>query len=269
MNNIWTIKDGNVNHIELEDDIEEMINYARCPLTKKYLDEGYSLIVGDDKNMTICINENISNADKDSLVSTLSSIKNENNYLFKCFNYLEDDNYESMFRIRKNFVEEFIGNLCREKLDMLNDYYKNMFFHYRDFDLKCSLQERYMNVGYVPSSYNSGFILINENERIEKSLTYMSHEEAIIETTGSSSFDLYTNKNTIVFIVAGRTGMIFVPDVINDYQKEELSNIRDVINSVYSDTYIDVVKVKNKDDHEVFSNINDYFSSLNQKKKVN
>ena len=95
----------------------------------------------------------------------------------------------------------------------------------------------------------------------------MSHEEGIIETTGSSSFDLYTNKNTIVFIVADRTGMIFVPNVINDFQKEELSKIRDDINSVYNDTYIDVVKVKSKDDHEVFPNINAYFSSLDQKKK--
>ena len=204
MHNIWTIKQDKVNNIKVDENIDEMLWDASSPLTKKFLDKGYSLIITNNENAVVCINKDITTKDQETIISTINNIKENNNKVnFHCFNYLDNDEYDSMSRINNNTTDEYFTNICREKLNTLDDNLTKIFKDYREFDLKTSLKGRYSEVPYAPSSFNSGVILVKEDSRIDKSLTKSTHEELIQSLEHTSSHDLYTNKNTTVNIFGG------------------------------------------------------------------
>ena len=243
---LYLIKDNDEKKIIINEDISKEIKNPRSKLLKKYVnEEGYSLIAfdKDDKFLNVCISENVTLENKEKMISVIYNLTKENKiYSFQCFNYLNNGDYDAVHRLDKYSIVSAVAWFHLEKINKDCEFTHNYMDKFRTLDLeKCLINEEPKE---VPNNKNSGVILISKNNIENISLTKRTHAEVIEEYTKKTETDLYTKENTIVIIVSKNLLFIEIPDKINNYQKEELEKINNIVqkvkNNYNKDVFVDI-----------------------------
>lgn len=207
--------------IDIDDNLKKEIKNPHSKFIEKYIKD-YSLIINDNKNILTCIKKDIKQDELDNLLETITYITSDNNIIsYECFNYLDNNDYDSTMLNNIYNYKELIENYGKEKLNDESLYIKYLFEDYRNLDLdKCFLNRPLKN---FPNNKNSGAIIINKDSTNLISNTKRTHAEAIEESSKEKIEDL--GKKSIIGLVSGNILYITLPEEINDYQKEKLRSL--------------------------------------------
>ncbi len=263
------------------DNYTTILEYNNSP----YIDIAYSLTKDDYQNImnTISnftpkeqqeleiVDHNIRDGFEDYDKFEYSTMK----YVMKLHKdkYSEEE-YNAILENRnpKNVVSVFLRN----KVGMLTEEEKEMYKKYTTFDLDMLLFEEDMEK-LVLNTDNSGFISIFEDCTFKSNNTTDAHSE-----TEKKHINWYNKEHTgnfenhiAIHIFKGVVAM-YIPNDINDYQKQELSNFIEEVDDLCKFHNKDIlmeaeVYVKNNNDYLVPATIDDevikQYNSLEQVKQ--
>lgn len=244
------IKNGHVTSLDTSDEASAYLDNPNSELVTKYTNEGCSLLSYDNQENLVChISSKLTYNDFTEILSTIQTLKKENRNLskFKCFNYLENGDYDSVDNISRTNIEQLILMFCSDKIGTISYDNKKRLDSFRNYNLeKMLMGEISYSHGLPMYSGNSGLIIIGQDFVEKKALNKRTHEE-LFQTTMKTkhnkditSSEFYRQENGVIGYIVRNTVTVLAASEINDFQREELSKFKEEIENFQTKTHMPV-----------------------------
>lgn len=182
--------------------------------------------------------------DINNLKEVLDTYKEEKEYAYKIYNDRKSDydlyDYGYNYSDNQGSVSDICEYFYKEKLSMLNPTEQEIFYKYRNFDLKALSFEDYYK--YPVNNRNTAVVIITSDEIIKKTVTKSFHRReieaylnSIYQITPNLSYnDLTSNYNLVIGIITKGVIGVYVNADINDFQQEALKSFIDDVKEIES-----------------------------------
>lgn len=245
------IKNGHVTSLDTSEEASAYLDSPNSELVTKYTNEGCSLLAYDNnENLTCHISSKITYDDFTEILSTIQSLKKEKQHLskFKCFNYLQDGDYDSIDNISRSSIEPLIVTLCSDKIGTISAHNKKRLDNFRNYNLNKMLMGEISYSHDLPmTAGSSGLIIIGQDFVDKKALNKRTHEELFQATMKKNhnkditSSEFYRQEHGILGYIVRNTVTVLSASEINDFQREELSKFKEEIKDFQTKTHMPVI----------------------------
>ena len=267
-------------------DQKNLVIFIPNDIDSKLVQYVYEFIKEKEKNKEYKIKKiyNIRDNDYDTYEFTFYNFLTRMKKLYQCENYFMDNSQiqnlkEKNYSIEKLLKEELSVSevfllFVNEKLNKLTNIQKELFNHYRNFNLE-NLLFIDEDLNFSLNNGNAGAITIFPNDILKSNVSKKYHENEFRKHLKSKNIDdksinnkmkEIANKYQICFIrVCTGYFIIECPDKMNEYQQNELLKLLKEVRNLEK-KYLQKVEVIFKDNYDL--SIDEIINKLKKNKKI-